>query len=167
MTRRATSPGGVVFRTVIAIVATARLPALIVGLFVTQLQADRDQAHGILGEFTVSSCVRTDPGHADFRCTGAFRANHQSLELTAISMETRVSPPAGTRIPAYVTGPHVSTAGQRFNPATEQIDNVLLSVGLVAMLIGAWVVLIRYRRRRRGETLSMALDGGGSPATGA
>jgi|SRR5690348_4781375 len=145
------------------VVATIAAPAVIAGLFVFQLQSDRAQAHGILGALTASSCVQTSFSrhHPEYSCTGDFRADHQGLELPAISMATRRPYAAGSRVPAYVTGPHARSAGQEFNPATAQINDVVYSVVIVVFLIVSWSLLIRDRRRQRRDTGSMALEPGG------
>jgi len=145
------------------VVATIAVPVIIAGLFVFQLRSDRAQAHGILGALTVSSCVQTNfsPRHPHYSCTGDFRADHEGLELTAISMDTRRPYRAGSRVPAYVTGPHARSAGQEFNPATAQINDVVYSVGMVVFLIVSWSLLIRDRRRQRRDTGSVALELGG------
>ena len=60
-----------------------------------------------------------------------------------------------------MTGPHARSAGEEFNPATAQINDVVVSVGLVVFLIVSWSLLIRDRRRQRRDTGSMALELGG------
>lgn len=163
MIRSAGRPRFTTAKLVGLVVATIAAPAIIAGLFAFQLQADRAQAHGILGELTVRSCVQTNfsSRHPHYSCTGDFRADHQGLELPAISMATRRPYAAGSRVPAYVTGPHARSAGQEFNPATAQINDVVVSVGLVVFLIVSWSLLIRDRRRQRRDTGSMALELGG------
>jgi hypothetical protein len=163
MIRSASGPRFTTAKLVGLVVATIAGPAIIAGLFVRQFQDDRAQAHGILGALTVSSCVQTNfsSRHPHYSCTGDFRADHQGLELPAISMATRRPYPAGSRVPAYVTGPHARSAGQEFNPATAQINDVVISVGMVVFLTVSWALLIRDRRRQRRDTGSMAPELGG------
>jgi len=167
MTRPARGPRFTFAKFVGLVVATIAVPAIIVGLFVLQAQDDRAQAHGIRGEYTVRHCVWDGISRRSplYDCTGNFRADHQGFELTAISMQTQERHRAGSRVPAYVTGPHASSAGEQFNPATEKTTNINLSVAMVVFLVAGWLLFIRELRRRRVTAGSVALDIG-SPLPG-
>ena len=168
MTRPASGPRFTFAKFVGLVVATIAVPAIIVGLFVLQAQDDRAQAHGIRGEYTVRHCVRDGISRHSrlYDCAGNFRADHQGLELTAISMQSEEPHRAGSRVPAYVTGPYASSAGEQFNPATAQTTNIKISVAMVVFLIAGWLLFIRELRRQRPSAASIALDTGGSPLPG-